>query len=45
MKLALFAILGLLLGAGGGSAMAVMKAKKAFAAYDVAASGTLRAGT
>ncbi|MBK8250686.1 MAG: hypothetical protein IPK85_25300 [Gemmatimonadetes bacterium] len=34
MKLALFAILGLLLGAGGGSAMAVMKAKKAFAAYD-----------
>ena len=34
MKLVLFAILGLLLGAGGGAAMAVMKAKKAFAAYD-----------
>jgi MgtE intracellular N domain len=34
MKLALFAILGLLLGTGGGAAMAVMNAKKAFAAYD-----------
>ncbi len=34
MKLVLFAILGLLLGVGGGAAMAVMKAKKEFAAYD-----------
>lgn len=34
MKLVIFAILGLLIGVGGGAAMSVMKAKKAFAAYD-----------
>lgn len=34
MKLVLFAILGLLLGVGGGAAMSVMNAKKSFAAYD-----------
>jgi hypothetical protein len=34
MKLVLFAVLGLLLGTGGGAAMSVMNAKKSFATYD-----------
>lgn len=34
MKLVIFAILGLLIGVGGGAAMSVMKAKKAFAVFD-----------
>lgn len=36
MKLLIFGVLGLVVGMGGGSAVSVMKAKKAFAAYEVA---------